>query len=277
MSVETVEALFRYPVKSMMGEQLLSAHVTARGLAGDRAYCLVDKASHRAAAVRTWAVPLMSYRATFHSEPEPDAAPPALRIADPEGASWSSTDADSDARFSTAFGRPLTLMSQAPPGLLLEFPAGTVGGKFAQVTEAPMSGSAPPGTFFDVASIHLIATATLDRIQQAHPQGRVDVRRFRPNIVLSGADAPFAESGWAGRRFAIGDEVVLKGSVATPRCVNTTIPQADLPRDGALLKAIARLNPVDFGDMGALPCAGVYADVERPGRIEPGDTIRWLD
>lgn len=277
LAMETVESLFRYPVKSMRGEQIAAAQVTARGLAGDRAYGLVDKATNRAAVVRTWATPLMSYSATFVAEPEPDVPPPALRITDPAGAHWSSVDADSDARFSAAFGRPLSLMSQAPAGLLLEFPAGTVGGKMADVTEIPISGAAPPGTFFDVASVHLITTATIDAIQRGYPQGRVEVRRFRPNIVVASDAGPFAENGWAGRRFAIGDEVVLKGSIPTPRCVNTTIPQADLPRDGGILKAIAQLNRADLGDFGRLPCAGVYADVERPGRIKPGDTIRWLD
>lgn len=275
--METIEALYRYPVKSMMGEQVPSAHVTARGLAGDRAWCLVDRASNRAAVVRTWAVPLMSYRAVFAAEPVPDAPPPALRFTDPAGASWSSTDADSDARFSAAFGRPLTLMSHAPAGLLIEFPAGTVGGKHAHDTEGAMSSAAPPGTFFDVAAIHLITTATLERIQSAHPQGRIDVRRFRPNIVVATDAGPFAENDWAGRRFAIGDELVLKGLVPTPRCVNATIPQADLPRDAGILKALAQINAVDFGDIGRLPCAGLYARVERPGRIRLGDTIRWVD
>jgi len=212
--METVESLWRYPVKSMMGEQLQAAHVTARGLAGDRAYAVVDKPSNRAAVVRTWATPLMSYRATFDSEPEPDAPPSTIRITDPTGAGWSSADTDSDARLSTAFGRALSLMSRAPPGLLLEFPAGTAGGKMADVTEVPISGAAPPGTFFDVATIHLITTATIDRIRSAYPQGRIDIRRFRPNIAVKTDAAPFAENGWAGRRFTIGDEVVLKGSIA---------------------------------------------------------------
>ena len=63
--MEAVDALYRYPVKSMMSEQIASAAVTARGLAGDRAYCLVDKASNRAAVVRTYATPFLSYRAAF--------------------------------------------------------------------------------------------------------------------------------------------------------------------------------------------------------------------
>jgi uncharacterized protein YcbX len=275
--METITSLHRYPVKSMRGEPLAASHVTARGLAGDRAYALVDQATNRAAVVRTWAVPLMSYRASFATEPQPDAPPPPLRITAPDGATWSSADPDSDARFSAAFGRPLTLMSEAPAGLMLEFPAGTAGGKLAHVTEVGISGEAPPGTFFDVAAVHLITAATIDAIQRAWPQGRIDMRRFRPNIVLDGDAEPFAENGWTGRRFAIGESLVLKGLIATPRCVNATIPQADLPRDGGILKALAQLNSIDFGDAGHLPCAGVYATVERPGLIAPGDTIRWLE
>jgi uncharacterized protein YcbX len=274
--VETIASLWRYPVKSMMGEQVASAHVTARGLAGDRAYALVDTAANRAAVVRTWATALMSYRATFDAEPLADQPPPAIRITDPDGTSWSSADPDSDARFVARFDRPLNLMSHAPAGLLLEFPAGTAGGKLAHITEMPISSAAPPGTFFDVASLHLLTTATLERIQGAYPQGRIDVRRFRPNIMVTTDAGPFAENAWIGRRFAIGDEVVAKGITPTPRCVNATIPQADLPRDGGILKALARLNAVDFGDAGHLPCAGLYASVERSGRIRPGDAIRWL-
>ncbi len=275
--MEAVSSLFRYPVKSMLGEQVASAHVGARGLVGDRAYALVDTATHRAAVVRTWATALMSYHAAFDVEPVPDEPPPAIRFTDPEGVTWSSADPDSDARFSVRFDRALSLMSHAPSGLLLEFPAGTAGGKLAHVTEMPISTAAPPGTFFDVASIHLITTATLDGLRRAWPQGRIDVRRFRPNIVLATDAEPFVENAWAGRRFAIGAELVLKGLGPTPRCVNATIPQADLPRDGGILKALARLNAVDFGDAGRLPCAGLYAVVQKPGHIRPGDTVRWLD
>jgi uncharacterized protein YcbX len=95
-------------------------------------------------------------------------------------------------------------------------------------------------------------------------------------VVTTDAE-PFAENQWAGRRFAIGDELVLKGLVPTPRCISATVPQAELPCDAGILKALAQINAVDFGDIGRLPCAGLYARVERPGQIMPGDAIRWLD
>ena len=223
--METGGSLWRYPVKSMMGEQVASAHVTARGLAGDRTCALVDKAANRAAVVRIPATPPMSNRATFDAEPLPDQPSPAIRVTDPDGATWSSAEPGSDARFD----RPLSLMSHVPVGLLLGFLAGTAGGKMADVTEVAISSAAPSDTYFDVASLHLLTTATLERIRSAHPQGRIDVRRFRPNIVIATDAEPFAENAWAGRRFAIGADLVVKGIMPTPRCVNTTIPRWPRP------------------------------------------------
>ena len=52
-------------------------------------------------------------------------------------------------------------MATAPAGLLIEFPAGTLGGALSNATEVPVAGSAPPGAFFDYSCVHLIATSTL--------------------------------------------------------------------------------------------------------------------
>ncbi len=59
--------------------------------------------------------------------------------------------------------------------------------------------------------------------------------------------------------------------------MNTTIAQGDLPRDGGILRVIAKQNMVDLGEFGTLPCAGVYADVVEAGHISHGDTLRLLD
>jgi uncharacterized protein YcbX len=184
---------------------------------------------------------------------------------------------DAQERLSTAFGRTLTLMTTAPAGVLVEFPAGTLGGKLSDATEIPLSGAAPPGTFFDYACVHLIATSTIQHLQSAYPQGNFDIRRFRPNIVVQTDAEAFVENSWAGRTIAIGEEVVLRGSIPCPRCVNTTLPQPSLPHDSGILRTIAQYNRVDLGDFGKLPCAGVYADVVKTGRIRPGDALRYLD
>lgn len=280
MSADTlsrVASLWRYPVKSMAGEQVPVAQVTERGLLGDRVYALVDRTTNRAATVRTWGASLLSYRSEFVEEPREGEPAPTVSITAPDGAVFSGNDRDGQERLSTALGRSLTLMTTAPAGLLVEFPAGTLGGKLSDATEVPLSGAAPPGTFFDYACVHLIATSTIQHLQSAYPQGRFEVQRFRPNIVVQ-TDAPaFVENSWAGRRFAIGEEVVLRASIPCPRCVNTTLPQQNLPHDSGILRTIAQNNPVDLGDFGKLPCAGVYADVVTKGRIRPGDIVRYLD
>ncbi len=274
---DCVDAIWRYPVKSMAGQQIRAVAVTERGLLGDRLYALVDKASNRTAVVRKWAEALLSYYPQFVTEPEPGAAAPALRIAMPGGLTLTSDEPDAEARLSAAFDRKLTLMATAPAGLLIEVPAGTFGGALSDTTELPLSGAAPAGAFFDYACVHLIATSTLDHLQQSYPQGLFDVRRFRPNIVVRSQGAPFIENSWVGRTLAIGDEVVLRVIIPCPRCISVTLAQDDLPRDPRILRTVAEHNMCDLGDFGTLPCAGVYAEVVKPGTIRSGDTVRCLD
>lgn len=273
---DVVQALWRYPIKSMMGEAVSTTEISTRGLLGDRAYALVDKASNRAAAVRTWAAGLMTYRARFLEEPRAAQTRAPVQITLPDGAALVTTQPDIDERLSERLGRRLSLMSHAPDGVLLEFPAGTLAGKASEVTETPLAGQAPAGTFFDLAAVHLLAASTLDHLQAGYPQGLVDLQRFRPNIVVRGADEPFVENRWLGRKFAVG-EAVLRVSMPCPRCVNITLPQEGLPRESGLLRHVAASNMIDLGAIGRLPCVGVYADVLSPGRISIGDALRWLD
>jgi len=60
----------------------------------------------------------------------------------------------------------------------------------------------PEGTFFDCAVVHLLTTATLDRLWMLYSQGRFEVRRFRPNIVVETANGEkeFVENAWVGQR-----------------------------------------------------------------------------
>ena len=80
-----------------------------------------------------------------------------------------------------------------------------------------------------------------------------------------------------GRTLAIGDEVVLRVIIPCPRCISVTLAQDDLPRDPRILRTVAEHNMCDLGDFGTLPCAGVYAEVVKPGTIRSGDTVRCLD
>ena len=124
----------------------------------------------------------------------------------------------------------------------------------------------PAGMFFDLATIHVLTTATINRLRELYPQGRFEVRRFRPNIVVrpDNDDAEFVETSWVERALRIGDDVVLEITDHCPRCVMTTLPQGDLPKDSGILRTAARNNEVHVG---------VYAEVRRAGTVQRGDTV----
>ena len=115
-AVGAVKALWRFPVKSMRGEQLEAADVTEAGLVGDRAYALVDKETGK---VRSGKTPrlgsnLLGCRAAFVEAPEPSAEHPHVRITLPDGNSVRSDAPDVDARLSGLLGRPVKLERAAP-------------------------------------------------------------------------------------------------------------------------------------------------------------------
>ncbi len=122
----------------------------------------------------------------------------------------------------------------------------------------------PAGTFFDLATVHLLTTSTLDRLRDLYPQGRFEARRFRPNIVVATNGEGFVENDWIGRTAAIGDEVRLRVTGACPRCVMITLPQDDLPKDAGILRTAAQHNQANVG---------VYADVIAGGTIRRGDSV----
>jgi uncharacterized protein YcbX len=96
------------------------------------------------------------------------------------------------------------------------------------------------------------------------------VRRFRPNLVLEPAHEQhdFVEHSWIGQTLAIGEQVRLQITGACPRCVMTTLPQADLPADLGILRTAARHTQANVG---------VYANVLHSETIRLGDTLRVED
>ncbi len=268
----SVASLWRYPVKSMMGEELSTAEISERGILGDRAYALVDTQNKVGTGKKI--ANLLNFQARFLDQPRAGEAIPAVRITLPNGTTITSEQAAIGGILSAALGRNVTLVAAAPQGLTLEFPAGTLSGKHAATTEAPIAGAAPAGTFFDYAVVHVLTTSTLQRLRDLYPQGRIEIRRFRPNIVVETGDSGFVENSWVGRTLALGNEVLLRVTIPCPRCVMTTLPQADLPQDPGILRAAAQHNRLDLGEFGELPCLGVYADVLKPGLIQRGDPVR---
>ena len=275
----TVAALRRYPVKSMLGEDVDAGDVTFTGLAGDRQLAVVSRATGKIASAkfpRLWR-DLLTLSAAAADAPAVDDA---VRITLPEGKTVWSSDADVDAVLSGLLDQPVTLTATPVPGAALDraVPEAVLrDGVDAQVPAEVMEigGGGPPGTFVDFAPLHLLTTSTLDRIAELSPHGRADLERYRPNIVIRTAAAGFTENNWLERILRVGDDLMLRVIARTPRCAVPTLAHGALPRDPDALRVLARHNRVEpLDSLDPEPCAGVYAEVLRPGRIRTGDPVR---
>lgn len=266
--VGSIVSLWRYPVKSMMGEELNASEVTKGGLLGDRAYALIDGADGKIASAknpRKWPQ-MFDFRAAFADPPKAGVKLPAVCITLPDGTIVSSGEADADRILSKALKREVKL--SAAPGL----PKGTAEEYWPDIQglehrDTVTDFGLPEGTFFDCAFVHLLTTSTLDCFRALYPQGRFEVRRFRPNLVVDAVRTAedFTENEWVGKVVAIGDSVRLSITELCPRCVMTTLAQSDLPQDKGILRTAAQHNKAS---------AGVYAAVLQGGRIHRGDSVR---
>lgn len=276
----TVLSLWRYPVKSMLGEELDASAVGDRGLAGDRGYALIDRETGKVGSAKNpkkWPN-LFDCRAEFLESPDPQAELPPVRITLPDGSTVSSADADVDEALSQVVRRPVTLSRTPPPEPVLEEQWPDMEGLSPEglrdtVTDEKMGGFEAPGTFFDAAPLLMLTTSTLRRLGELYPSGRFDVRRFRPNIVVELEETGFAENAWIGHPVAVGDEVRVNVVAADPRCVMVTLPQGELPKDPGILRTAAQHNRIDVLDMGRYPCVGVYAAVTAGGTVRRGDRV----
>jgi len=266
--VGSILSLWRYPVKSMMGEQLDAAEISKGGFLGDRAYALIDGADGKVASAknpRKWPG-LFDCRAALADIPRNDGKVPPVRITLPDGAIVSGEQSDVNQILSKVLARDVRLRALADLQTVTapeHWPVSEGLNKENTVTDFGL----PERSFFDSAPIHLLTIATLERLGMLYPQGRWDIRRFRPNIVMQTANGErdFLENAWIGQILAIGDVVRLSISGACPRCVMTTFPQGDLPKDGGILRTAAQHNRANVG---------IYASVLQDGEIRTGDPLR---
>src|SRR4051794_18589002 len=236
-SVGTITALWRYPVKSMMGEELDASGVTEQGLLGDRAYALVDAETGKVASAKNpkrWPN-LFQCAAALSEPPESAGELPPVRITLPDGDTVSSDDPAIDDALSDVVGRRVTLEGSAPSEAVFEeywpdMEGVSPEGHRDVVTDERLGMASPPGTFFDLAPLGVLTTATLDRLRELYPQGDFDPRRFRMNLIVEVDAEGFVENDWIGHNLAVGDGVSLPVILADPRCVMITLPQGELPK-----------------------------------------------
>ena len=290
--VGTVDGLWRFPVKSMLGEQLDAADLSQRGVVGDRAYALRDKQTGKVASAKhakLWP-DLLKCRASFVEPPRVDSEVPPARIDLADGTSVLSDAPDIDAVLSRFFGRDVELASAADHGYTIdqyhpdvedydpeghqdEVVEAQLGAAF--FNERGLPSAVPEDSFFDLFPVSVLTTSTLGRLGELEPESDFDVRRFRMNVIVGLPEQGFVENNWVGHSIAIGDQVRLGVALPDPRCCMPSVEQENLPRDPKILKALARHNRIDVA--GALfPCAGVYAVAESTGTIRRDDRVSLI-
>ena len=278
MAMGRVAALWRYPVKSMQGEPIVFADVTERGIAGDRALALQDVETGKVASAkspRMWSN-LLAFGAAFVEPPEPGGDLPPIRISLPNGDDVRTDEPGVEEALSEATGRRVRLISENPEGATYDYyvaeGAGADGRSgYYKESRNDLFGT---GSLHDASPIHVLTTASLDRLRALHPEGRIEARRFRPNVVVETEDEStgFVENEWVKRSVRIG-EAVFRFTFPTSRCVMTTLAQDDLTKDPEILRTLARENRLSVPGRGAEPCLGVLGVVRATGTIRVADEV----
>jgi uncharacterized protein YcbX len=206
-------ALWRYPVKSMMGEELNSAYLTERGLFGDRAYALIDTATGKVASAKNpskWPT-MFQFRAASTGTPAPGAELLPVKITLPTGDSIFSDQVDANEILSRELGRPVSIRSAVPADPTLEEYWPDIEG--LALKETVTVEAMPEGTFFDLAVLHILTTSTINSLRANYPGGRFEVRRFRPNLVVEvDDDVDFAENDWIGKEVSVDNATAVRPS-----------------------------------------------------------------
>jgi uncharacterized protein len=234
--IGTVTELYRYPVKSMAGEQLKTAQLDWTGIVGDRRYALrrIADTSGFPWLTAGRCAALLRYTPYSSDAAIPDSLPTHIRT--PEGHEYGILDGELAQHIQQECGAPVEMFRY----------------KHGIFDEAPLS---------------LITSTTVQAIASASDT-QLEVRRFRPNMLLDteGAEA-FGEDSWLGQTMTFGEGPAAPQIVATIRDLRCSM--VNLHPDTAIvnpqvLRAVVRLNGTH---------AGIYATVTRVGTIAVGANV----
>lgn len=284
--VGLVESVWRYPVKSMMGDGFASLRVDERGVVGDRGWAVRDEVRGGIRGAKKIGG-LMRLSARYLEEPLPGGSPAPIEITSWDGQRVCSDDEDVSERLSRFLDHPVTLCPLRPATDLDHYRRGApdtedfeseVRAIFGREPAEPLPSfegfpldvlveyESPPGTYFDAFPIHIVTDRSLETLSSLSPGSAFDVRRFRPNLVVAVESAvpdEFPEQTWLGATLRVGD-AELQVTVPCPRCVMVTRKFSDLSEDRNVLRTI-----VQHADQNV----GVYANVVRPGSLEVGAAV----
>ena len=291
MTIGTISQLWRYPVKSMGGEQLTETVVDKRAFHADRLWAVRDLELGVVTTARRLPL-LLGCSARFLAEPPPGVGPGDIAdvaVTFPDGSEVTTHDREQlNAKLSELIGSAVALVPLPPiadkaayrtfltskrdirrqfdldddddlPDLSM-FPVR----KLAELAVY----ATPIGIFADAYPLHVITSASLATMAEHEPAGDFDVRRFRPNIVVDTGDARgLLEQTWLGGVLRCPD-AAIKVEIPTIRCSMPLReqPQYGLGADPSVVRTISRH---------ADRCFGIYADVEQAGTLRTGDPVSY--
>jgi len=225
--------LWRYPVKSMQGEQLAQADIGPQGIDGDRRRAVVDAKTGVSLSAKRYADLLHCQARTVDGD---------VVIRLPDG---SEHPADSERiadGLSELLDRQVVVRRAGSDHTVRhEFPTElAVGEGDPFLWEPGLEG------FFDRAPLHLITTSTIDALSRAKTNSTFDRARFRPNILVDTDEQGFIENDWVGHELRLG-AVPCHVLDRKPRCVMTTRPQGGLAADREIIRTIIKANEGNAG------------------------------
>lgn len=283
-----IHELHRYPVKSLLGERLSSTTVGTNGFPGDRAWAL----RHSGATLTGKKFPaLMSATARFDEPPSAERSSAPVTITLPNGDARSTSDVTINSWLGDYLNHPAELWPlvdptdlefyrrQASSATTPEAIDAELRAVFSRLPDEPLPDLAsfpaelfefdsPPGTYFDAYPLLIMSTNSLATLAANTPNAgqNFDQRRFRPNIVIAGLEGDFPENDLVGQHCKIGS-VELSIEMPCPRCIMTTHPIDDVPKDPSIMRQLVQQNGGNLG---------VYARVVTGGIINEGDTIERI-
>ena len=276
LPVGTIEELWRYPVKSMLGTQVPALNFTPHGGLGDRAWALRDLETGRIASAKRFRR-LLDFRARYEVEPTQEHGG-RVSIQTPDGRTLHPDEPGASQDVSAIVDHPLRFENQARADEKTGIDRQTI---FGDVPVLQMKPDWTPetmpdyfqlktGSFFEIGAVFVLASGSVEHLRTLQGgTALIDRRRFRPNIYINtGSGIPrFVEDEWLGHALTIGDTLVLDDLQPTLWCVASTLAQEELPHDPSVLRTAAQHHK---------GCLGVYAAVRSPGVLRTGDPVMLL-
>lgn len=248
-----IAQLWRYPVKSLLGERLPMLRVVGDGVDGDRMWGIQDRSDGRILTARR--EPRLLFAS---SRVTADGELPVITL--PDGRELTGFGRVTDAALSSWLGKPVALVAAAESDAARAEYFADATDDSSQAIEWTM----PKGRFVDAFPMLVMTTAGLRGSAAAHSSGTWDVRRFRPNILIQVDGEGWLEDAWAERRLSAGSAQL----VPRRRCIRCTMinrAQPGLERDVNIYKTLYRTHGGD---------AGMWTQVVQPGVISEGDSVQ---